>query len=232
MVEFKIRCWNDFVKSKFFGSNLCASSRRGWETRLASFSETQTGVKSRGMREEQREIPSRVMSGERPKPVSSLGAIPWVAEPRAPEPSPAARSDAPAAVAELRSCDSAEDGRRSFLLSLGKVARISPAGAVPLGRLLAISPRISVAETHDLPALSRQRWVVERAECFRSCTRWDVERKDSLARADCSRGPRVLRHYSFAPEVRRPVRLILRLVKLLPHSRLGEPRGWRPEPAD
>jgi hypothetical protein len=51
MVEFKIRCWNYFVKSKFCGSNLCASSRRGWETRLASFSETQTGVKSRGMRE-------------------------------------------------------------------------------------------------------------------------------------------------------------------------------------
>ena len=164
------------------------------------------------------------MSGERPKPVSSLGAIPWVAKPwvagpRAPEHAQAARSAAPAAVAELRSCDSAEDGRHSFLLSLGEVARISPAGAVRLGPLLAISPRISVAETHDLPALFRQRWAPERAECFRSCTRWDAERKDSLARADGSRGPRVPRHYSFAPEVRRLGCQVQRRAGLLPHSR-------------
>ena len=140
-----------------------------------------------------------------------------MAEPRAPEPWQAARSDAPAAVAELRSCDSAEDGHHNFLLSLGEAARISPAGVVQLAPLLAISPRIFVAETHDLPALSRQRWVVERAECFRSCTRWYAERKDSHARADCSRGPWVPQCCSLAREVRRLVRLILRLVKLLQH---------------
>lgn len=141
------------------------------------------------------------------------------------EPWLAARSGALPAAAELRSYDSAEDGRHNFLLSLGEAARISRAGAAQPALLLAASLRSFVAERPDFLALFRRRSVVERAECFRSCTRWDAERKDSHARADCSRGPRVLRHYSFAQEVRRLVQELLR-------SQLWEPRDWLPEPVD
>lgn len=158
---------------QFCGSNSSASRRRGWGTRLASFSETQAGVKSRGVRDAacRNFLPGYV--GRTTKPLSSSGATPWAAGLRAPEWEPwlQALSGAPPAV-ELRSCDSTGDERRNFLLSLSETARISLASAAPLARLLAASLRSFVAERPYF----RRRWVVERAECCRSYRHWVAER--------------------------------------------------------
>ena len=159
-------------------------------------------------------------------------------------------------LAELRCCDSAEDGRRNFLPSLWEAARSGRADAAFAAGLPAFAPAASrwasVAGRRSIVAPSPKASVAERAGYFRWCRRWAAGTAGSREQVRYFHGLRVARYFRFARVARRHGRQVqdhasglpryarearrreLALPHLepeLPLLRRAELRGWRAEAA-